>query len=137
MRRLPRIIGGPTRMVCGCKHFNLVVRFTSFSWEMRAFPILPPSYLFFVLQKRMRSPLMGPNRGMSIGMTALANNNATNFNTKRNEKKKEKKRKKEDQPKKEKKRKKEDPCLPHSVPPRDKDRHAHGCGKASQPRSGT
>ena len=52
---------------------------------------------------------MGPNRGISIGMTALANNNATNFNTKRNEKKKEKKRKKEDPWKKEKKRKKEDP----------------------------
>ena len=106
MRRLPRNIGGPTWMVCGCKHFDLVVRFTSFSWKMCAFPILPPSYLFFVLQKRMRSPLMGPNRGMSIGMTALANDNATNFNTKRNEKKKEKKRKKEDPWKKEKKRKK-------------------------------
>ena len=52
---------------------------------------------------------MGPNRGMSIGMTALANDNATNFNTKRNEKKKEKKRKKEDPWKKEKTRKKEDP----------------------------
>ena len=109
MRRLPRNIGGPTRMVCRCKHFDLVVRFTSFSCKMRAFPILPPSYLFFVLQRRMRSPLMGPDRGISIGMTALANNNATNFNTKRNEKKKEKKRKKEDPWKKEKKRKKEDP----------------------------
>ena len=107
MPRLPRNIAGPTRMVCGCKHFDLVVRFTSFSCKMRAFPILPPSYLFFVLQKRMRSPLMGPSRGMSIGMTALANDNATNF--KRNEKKKEKKRKKEDPWKKEKKRKKEDP----------------------------
>ena len=96
MRRLPRNIDGPTRMVCGCKHFDLVVRFTSFSCKMRAFPILPPSYLFFVLQKRMRSPLMGPSRGMSIDMTALAKDNATNFNTKRNEKKKEKKRKKED-----------------------------------------
>ena len=53
------------------------------------------SHLFFVLQKRMRSPLTGPSRGISIGMTALTNNNATNFNTKRNEKKKEKKRKKE------------------------------------------
>ena len=79
MRRLPQNIGGPTLMVCGCKHFDLVVRFTSFSCKMRAFPILPPSYLFFVLQKRMRSPLMGPNRGMSIGMTALATDNVTNF----------------------------------------------------------
>ena len=96
MRRLPRNIGGSTRMACGCKHFDLVVRFTSFSCKMRAFPILLPSYLFFVLQERMRSPLMGPSRGMSIGMTALANDNATNFNTKRNKKKKEKKRKKED-----------------------------------------
>ena len=104
MRRLPRNIGGPSRMVCGCKDFDLVVRFTSFSCKMRAFPILPPSYLFFVWQKRMRSPLMGPNRGMSIGMTALANDNATNFT--RNEKKKEKK---EDPWQKEKKRKKEDP----------------------------
>ena len=52
---------------------------------------------------------MGPNRGILIGMTALANNNATNFNTQHNEKKKEKKRKKEDPWKKEKKRKKEDP----------------------------
>ena len=52
---------------------------------------------------------MGPNRGMSIGMTALVNDNATNFNTKRSEKKKEKKRKKEVPWKKEKKRKKEDP----------------------------
>ena len=104
MRRLPRNIGRPTRMVCGCKHFDLVVRFTSFSCKMRAFPILPPSHLFSVLQKRMKSPLMGPNRGMSVGMTALANDNATNFT--RNEKKKEKK---EDPWKKEKKRKKEDP----------------------------
>ena len=79
MRRLPRNIGGPTRMVCGCKHLDFVVRFTSFSCKMLAFPILPPSYLFFVLQKRMRSPLMGPNRGMSIGMTALATDNVTNF----------------------------------------------------------
>ena len=104
MRRFPGNIGGPIRMVCGCKHFDLVVRFTSFSCKMRAFPILPPSYLFFVLQKRMRSPLMGPNRGMLIGMTALAKDNATTFM--RNEKKKEKK---EDPWKKEKKRKKEDP----------------------------
>ena len=104
MRRLPRNIGGPTRMACGCKHFDLVVRFRSFSCKLRAFPILPPSYLFFVLQKRMGSPLMGPNRGMSIGMTALANDNATNFT--RNEKKKEKK---EDPWKKEEKRKKKDP----------------------------
>ena len=79
MRRLPRNIGGPTRMVCGCKHFHFVVRFTSFSCKMRAFPILTPSYLFFVLQKRMRSPLMGSNRGMSIAMTALATDNVTNF----------------------------------------------------------
>ena len=50
---------------------------------------------------------MGPNRGMSVGMTALANDNATNF--KHNEKKNENKRKKEDPWKKEKKRKKEDP----------------------------
>ena len=64
MRRLPRNIGGPTRMLCGCKQFDLVVHFMSFSCKMRAFPILPPSYLFFVLQKRMRSPLRGPNRGM-------------------------------------------------------------------------
>ena len=96
MRRLPRNIGGLTRMVCGCKQFDLVAHFTSFSCKMRAFPILPPSYLFVVLQKRMRSPLMGPNRGISIGMTALANNNATNINTQRKEKKKEKKCKKED-----------------------------------------
>ena len=104
MRRLPQNIGGPTQMVCGCKRFDLVVRFTSFSCKMRALPILPLSYLYFVLQKRMRLPLMGPNHGMSFGMTALASDNATNFT--RNEKKKEKK---EDPWKKEKKRKKEDP----------------------------
>ena len=79
MHGLPRNIGGPTRMVCGCKYFDFVVRFTSFPCKMRAFPILPPSYLFFVWQTTMRSPLMGPSRGMSIGMTALATDNVTNF----------------------------------------------------------
>ena len=91
-RRLLRNTGGPTRIVCGRKHFDLVVRFTSFSSKMRACPCI---LLFFVLQKRMRLPLTGPSRGISIGMTALLNNNATNFNTKRNEKEKEKKLKKE------------------------------------------
>ena len=52
------------------------------------------SYLFFVLQKRMRSPLTGPSPGISIGMPASMINNASNSNTKRNEKKKEKMRKK-------------------------------------------
>ena len=93
-----RVAAGGVREGCGDSHgilvgppgwyvvanmqtciLDLVVRFTSLSCKMRAFPILPPSYLFFVLQKRMRSPLMGPNRGMSVGMRALANNNVTNF----------------------------------------------------------
>ena len=89
-----RVAGGGVREGCGDSHgilvgppgwyvvaniLDLVVRFTSLSCKMRAFPILPPSYLFFVLQKSMRSPLMGPNRGMSVGMTALANDNVTNF----------------------------------------------------------
>ena len=89
-----RVAGGGVREGCGDSHgilvgppgwyvvaniLDLVVRFMSLSCKMRAFPILPPSYLFFVLQKRMRSPLMGPNRGMSVGMTALANDNVTNL----------------------------------------------------------
>ena len=41
-RRLPRNIGGPTRMVCGYKHFDLVVCFMSFSCKMRAFPCILP-----------------------------------------------------------------------------------------------
>ena len=41
-RRLPRNIGGPIRMVCGCKYFDLVVHFTSFSCKMRAYPCILP-----------------------------------------------------------------------------------------------
>ena len=41
-RGLQRDIGGPTRMVCGCKHFDLVVRFTSFSCKMRACACILP-----------------------------------------------------------------------------------------------
>ena len=77
-------------MVCGCKRF-MVVRFMSFSCKMRAFS----SYLFFVLRKRMRSPLSGTSPGMSPGMPALLKNHAANNpNHKRSQKKKEKKRKK-------------------------------------------
>ena len=69
----------------------MVVRFMSFSCKMRAFT----SYLFFLLQKRMRSPLSGTSSGILPGMPALLKNNATNNpNHKRNQRKKEKKRKK-------------------------------------------
>ena len=68
----------------------MVVHFMSFSCKMRAFS----SYLFFVLRKRVTSPLSGTSPGMSPVMPALVKNNATNSNHKRNQKKKEKRRKK-------------------------------------------
>ena len=72
-RRPPQSIGANTRMVCGCKRFGIWSCVSChFHVNLRAFS----SYLFFLLRKRMRSPLTETRPGMSPSMPALLKKNA-------------------------------------------------------------
>ena len=74
-QRLPRLIGGTTRTVCGCKHFGLWLCVSChFHLNLRAFSFC----LFLVLQKRMRSPLTGTTPCMSPSMHTLLKRNDDN-----------------------------------------------------------